>query len=111
MLFEVGAVGRLTDAELLAQFIDGRGDSASEAAFATIVERHGPMVLGVCRRVLRDEHAAADAFQATFLILARKAPSVRVEDSLALALRCQRPSRTAGEVDCPVGARSSAGPR
>jgi RNA polymerase sigma factor (sigma-70 family) len=82
MLFEVGAIGRLTDVELLARFLDGRGDSASEAAFATIVERHGPMVLGVCRRVLRDDHAAADAFQATFLILARKARSVRVGDSL-----------------------------
>jgi RNA polymerase sigma factor (sigma-70 family) len=82
MLFEFGAIGRLTDAELLARFIDGRGDTASEASFTAIVERHGPMVLGVCRRVLRDDHAAADAFQATFLILARKARSVRVGDSL-----------------------------
>ncbi len=81
-LFEVGAIGRLTDAELLKRFSDGRGDYASDAAFATIVERHGPMVLGVCRRVLGDEHTAADAFQATFLILARKARTVRVEDSL-----------------------------
>ncbi len=82
ILFEVGAVGRLPDAELLQLFVVGRGDSCSESAFAAIVERHGPMVLGVCRRVLRDEHAAADAFQATFLILARKAGSVRVADSL-----------------------------
>jgi RNA polymerase sigma factor (sigma-70 family) len=81
-LFDVGAVGRLTDAELLTRFSDGRGDSASNAAFALIVERHGPMVLGVCRRVLGDEHTAADAFQATFLILVRKARTVRVEDSL-----------------------------
>jgi RNA polymerase sigma factor (sigma-70 family) len=81
-LFEVGAVGRLADAELLRLFLVGRGDSRSEAAFAVIVERHGPMVMGVCRRALRDEHAAADAFQATFLILARRAGSVRVADSL-----------------------------
>ena len=65
-LFEVGAVGSLTDAELLKRYSDGRGDSASDAAFAAILERHGPMVLGVCRRLLHDEHSAADAFQATF---------------------------------------------
>ena len=82
VLFEVGAIGRLTDADLLAQYTSGRGNSASEAAFGMIVERHGRMVLGVCRRILGDEHAARDAFQATFLILVRKAPMVRVEDSL-----------------------------
>src|SRR4051794_21620377 len=56
MLFEVGAIGRLTDADLLARYISGRGDSESEAAFTMIVERHGRMVLGVCRRILGDEH-------------------------------------------------------
>ncbi len=81
-LFGVGAIGGLPDAELLARFVDGRGDAAAEAAFEVLVSRHGPMVFGVCRRVLGDAHAAADAFQATFLILVRKAPLVRVEGSL-----------------------------
>src|SRR5205814_5481756 len=61
------------DAELLDRYVR-TGDSA---AFELLVRRHGPLVLGACRRTLRDRHDAEDAFQATFLILARKARSVR----------------------------------
>jgi RNA polymerase sigma factor (sigma-70 family) len=66
------AFGELPDAELLARFARQR----DEAAFTALVRRHGPMVLAVCRRVVRDGHAAEDAFQGTFLVLARKADSL-----------------------------------
>src|SRR5436190_22837435 len=62
-----------TDAALLARFTRER----DEAAFAALVARHGRMVLGVCRRVLRDHQAAEDAAQATWLVLARKASVLR----------------------------------
>lgn len=61
------------DCELLRQYVE----TGNETAFETLVRRHGPMVYGVARRVLRDGHAAEDAFQATFLALARKARSLR----------------------------------
>ena len=55
----------------------------SEQAFTALVERHGPMVLGVCRHVLGQHHDAEDAFQATFLVLARKGASIRNRRVLA----------------------------
>jgi RNA polymerase sigma factor (sigma-70 family) len=77
MLFESGAVGGLTDRQLLERFLTRDGETA-ERAFAVLVERHGPMVWRVCRRTLRDDHDAQDAFQATFLVLVCKAGSLRV---------------------------------
>src|SRR5262245_19679297 len=61
--------GALTDRELLERFADGR----DERSFAAIVRRHGPMVLGACRRVLGNPHDAEDVAQAVFLVLAKKA--------------------------------------
>ncbi len=76
-LFGAGSAVGLTDGELLERFAHRR-DEAAEAAFESILARHGAMVLTVCRQVLGDAHAAEDAFQATFLIMLRRAGSLRV---------------------------------
>ena len=81
MLFNGGTVAGLTDGQLLERF-KAQGGDAAELAFATLIERHGPMVLRVCRSVLRDSHEAQDAFQATFLVLVRRAGSLWVQNSL-----------------------------
>src|SRR4051794_29860051 len=81
-LFSHGTVGGLTDGQLLERFAS-RKDGTAETAFEALVSRHGPMVLRVCRSVLDDPHDAQDAFQATFLVLARKARSIRQGDSAA----------------------------
>jgi RNA polymerase sigma factor (sigma-70 family) len=73
------ASGPPSDAELLGGFVARR----DEAAFTELVRRHGPMVLGVCRNVLRQEEDAEDAFQATFLALARQASTIRLRESVA----------------------------
>lgn len=69
----------LSDGQLLEWFVHQR----EEAAFAALVRRHGPMVLSVCRRLLRNSHDAEDAFQATFLVLAQKASRLRQPELLA----------------------------
>jgi RNA polymerase sigma factor (sigma-70 family) len=76
MLFQHGTVGDLTDRRLLDLFASG-GEGEAEAAFRCLVERHGPMVLRLCRDVLGDPHDAEDAYQAVFLVLARRAGEVR----------------------------------
>jgi RNA polymerase sigma factor (sigma-70 family) len=81
-LFGAGAVGSLPDGQLLDRFASRRDDEGAEAAFTALVERHGPMVLRVCRGVLGDVHEAQDAFQAVFLVLARKAGSIRERDTV-----------------------------
>ncbi len=72
-LFSEGTLASLGDGELLERFLTRRDN----AAFETLVEVHGPMVLGLCRRFLRDPRDIEDAFQATFLVLLRKAPGIR----------------------------------
>ena len=81
-LFQVGAVGGLTDGQLIERFLSQR-DAGGEAAFRELVTRHAPMVLRVCRDVLGDWHDAEDASQATFIVLARKSGSIRKRDSVA----------------------------
>ena len=93
-------VGDQSDAALLREFVSQK----SEDAFAAILQRHGPLVLAVCRRSLRDNTDAEDAFQATFLILAQKANAIGKRESVsswlykvayrvALRARAKAPSR------------------
>jgi DNA-directed RNA polymerase specialized sigma24 family protein len=77
-LREGEGVRQLSDRQLLRRFSDHR----DETAFGTLLGRHGPMVLGVCHGVLGNEADAEDAFQATFLILARQAASIRKTESV-----------------------------
>ena len=81
-LYQFGVAGTFSDEQLLERFL-ARRDEAAEGAFAELVQRHGPMVLGVCRRILGDAHEAEDAFQATFLVLARKAATVVRREKVA----------------------------
>jgi RNA polymerase sigma factor (sigma-70 family) len=86
-LFGLGTVAGLTDAQLLERFTaqsasGAEATAAAEAAFEVLLARHGPMVLGVCHRALADSGDIEDAFQATFLVLVRRAGSVHAGDSL-----------------------------
>src|SRR6516225_4810030 len=103
-LRETHAVAESSDGELLGRFADRH----EEAAFAALVRRHGPMVWAVSRRVLPRVQDAEDVFQATFLLLARKAASIRKAESvggwlygvarrLALKARLQQARRQARE--------------
>jgi RNA polymerase sigma factor (sigma-70 family) len=94
-LSSAARVDALPDGELLRLFCSGK----DEDAFAAMVRRHGPMVLRVCRRVLHDAHDAEEVFQATFLVLSRKAASLRCSDSVGcflhgVALRLALKART-----------------
>jgi RNA polymerase sigma factor (sigma-70 family) len=82
VLLNVGPMAGLSDQELLERFMDADREVA-ELAFAAIVDRHGPMVLRVCRQALCNSHDAQDAFQATFFVLAQNARSVRRRMSVA----------------------------
>jgi RNA polymerase sigma factor (sigma-70 family) len=98
-LCENGSAGQgdgldVSDADLLERFSARR----DEAAFAALVSRHGPMVQGVCRRILGDAHAAEDVFQAVFLVLVRKCATIRRPELLAnwlygVAFRIARKAR------------------
>src|SRR5260370_36102859 len=88
--------GEMSDRQLLERFLTAR----EEAAFEALVRRHGPMVLGVCRRVLVHHHDAEDAFQATFLVLVRKAASIVARETVgnwlySVAYRTAQKARTA----------------
>jgi RNA polymerase sigma factor (sigma-70 family) len=111
----------LTDGELLESFVSRRETAALEA----LVRRHGPMVWGVCRRILRDHHDAEDVFQATFLVLVRKAASVRPREMVgnwlygvalqtarkARAMRAKRRTRERQVTDMPEPAVANGGRR
>ncbi len=77
-----GTVSGMTDAELLARFTANKDRRAAEVAFEALITRHGPMVFGLCRSRLNNPIDAEDAFQATFMVLARKAPGLHVADSI-----------------------------
>src|SRR5262249_21892340 len=81
-LFRAGTVGDLSDGELLDRYVRCR-DDVGGAAFAALVVRHGLMVFRVCRQVLDDPHDAEDAFQVTFLVLARQAGAIRKRPSVS----------------------------
>ena len=109
-LFLAGSAVGLTDGQLLECFATRDGEAA-ELAFAVLVERHGPMVLRTCRAVLRDEHDARDAFQATFLILARRGGSLWVGTRSARGCTGSPAARRSGPGATPDAGGPSSGTR
>ena len=96
-----GVIAGMPDQQLLERFT-ARQDESAELAFVELVRRHGPLVLGACRQLLRDPHDAEDAFQATFLVLARRAGSIRQPELLAhwlygVAIRVARKAKSLNE--------------
>jgi RNA polymerase sigma factor (sigma-70 family) len=103
-LFDGSSVAALSDRQLVERFVAHR-DAVGEAAFAALVARHGPMVLAICRQLLGDRHEEDDSFQAVFLVLARRARSIRDPDLLAnwiygVALRTARKARAQRDRRC-----------
>ena len=82
VLYKLGSVGTWTDGQLLDRYLARDDPAASEVAFTVLVERHGAMVLSICRQFLGKSHDADDAFQATFLVLVSKASSIRKRESV-----------------------------
>jgi len=108
-----------SDEQLIDQFLTGQKED-SESAFETLLKRHGPMVFGVCRHVLRRDQDAEDAFQATFLVLARKAGTIHNREILGCwlyevayrtAIRArERRARSTPRMEIPEVAESHSGP-
>ncbi len=105
-LYSLGTLGDLPDARLVELFLARNGDEA-EAAFEALVHRHGSMVVGVCRRMLCGSHDWEDAFQATFLVLARRAASIGRREQLAswlygVAVRTAKEARRRAARQCAM---------
>src|SRR5262249_1180080 len=106
-LLKLGRPGALTDGQLLVRYVA----SQDQAAFEELVRRHGPMVLRVCQRILHHQQNAEDAFQATFIVLMRKARTVKQESvaswlygvayRVALKAKGCASKRVAGEKSSP----------
>jgi RNA polymerase sigma factor (sigma-70 family) len=105
-LAAVPSIGLVTDRQLLDEFLSRR----DEAAFTELVRRHGPMVLGVCQSVLHNRHDAEDVFQAAFLILARKASSIRHREAVGGWL-CEVAYRLALKEQTAIARRRTQGER
>lgn len=102
-LAETETTRKLAHGELLGRFVR-QGD---EAAFKALVRRHGPMVFRVCLRVLRTEQDAEDAFQATFLVLAKKAGALQQPESLSRSCGGSRGDRGRVGQGCRLNRRGA----